>query len=240
MRTWMIVCVIGLIGCAESRQYFRPTEHVYGETVRGEREAIYNLVGPLGQFGEAKVWSRGAFREDGQTIVFTTIELHNTSGSPLLVDPQRIRLDPVRAGAELLHDFPPVERQVLSVAPGAFGSVRLRFVLPPDVPPGKVSSFGLRWEVKNGPQSYSQRTPFLEDRGGRAYAAYPPPTYGWNYGLYGYGGYGGFGYGYGGCWGDPLCRGPYGYGPGFGVGAGPINGGPISPPRPSRDVIRTR
>ena len=228
MQKWISLCaVVGLLGCAETRQYFRPTEHVYGETMRGEPEAIYNMTGPFGPFGEAKVWSRGAFREHGETVLYATIDLHNTSGVPLIIDPQRIRLDPVRAGNELIKDVGPVERQTLSVAPGAFGSVRLRFLLPPHVVPGQVSSFGLSWEVTNGPQKYSQRTPFLEERGGYAYAGYPPPPYGWGYGYYG-------------CsFADPWCR-PYGMGVGMGFGARPIYVSPPAPSRPPRDDIRVR
>ena len=233
MRTSMILCavfaVFGAVGCAENHQYFRPTEHVHGETANGDHEAIYELVGPFGPFGEAKVWSRGAFRASGQTLLFAAIELHNTSGVPIVVDPQRIRVDPVRVGASLLHDFAPVQTQALSVAPGAFGVVKLHFVLPEDIVPGQVSSFGLRWQVQNGPQSYAQRTPFREARSRYAYAAYPPP-----YGRFGYGVYGGY---YGSCaWGDPLCRGPYGYG----VGLSPAYVAPPPPPRPSREVIRVR
>lgn len=226
MRKWTILCaVFGLLGCAESRQYFRPTEHVYGETPRGEREAIYDLVGPLGPFGEAKVWSRGAFRDDGYTVLFATLDLHNTSGVPIVVDPQQVRLDPVRVGSDLLSGFAPTETQTASIAPGAFGSVRLRFVLPAHVAPGQISSFGLRWEVKNGPQSYKQRTPFLEDGGNRMYAGYPPPTMGF-----------GYGYGYGCNLADPWCRGPYG----FGAGVRPIYVSPPVPPRAPRETIRTR
>jgi len=229
VRTWIGLCaVFGLLGCAETRQYFRPTEHVYGETIRGEQEAIYNMVGPFGAFGEAKVWSRGAFREQGKTVLHATIDLHNTSGVPIIIDPQRIRLDPLRAGRELLKDVSPVERQTLSVAPGAFGSVRLRFELPGHIVPGQVSSFGLRWEVSNGPQKYAQRTPFLEERGGYGYAGYPPPAYGW-----------GYGYGYGCSWADPWCR-PYGYG-GMGIGVGrPVFSAPPAPSRPPRQDIRVR
>jgi hypothetical protein len=228
----MILCaVFGMLGCAESRQYFRPTEHVYGETARGDKEAIYDLVGRFGPFGEAKVWSRGAFRDGGSTVLYATIDLHNTSGVPIIVDPQRIRVDPVRVGDDLLHDFKPTQHQKLSVAPGEFGTIKLRFVLPARVVPGQVSSFGLRWEVSNGPQTYSQRTPFLETRGARYAGTYPPSAgYGYGYGYYGYG-----------CaWGDPLCRGPfYGYGH-YGVGFGPGYTGPSAPSRPARETIRVR
>jgi hypothetical protein len=232
----MIVCaVIGTLGCAESRQYFRPTEHVYGETARGDKEAIYELVGPFGPFGEAKVWSHGAFVDHGDTVLFATLDLHNTSGVPIIVDPQRIRVDPVRVGTRLLHGLRPSEQQKLSIAPGAFGTVKLRFVFPSHIVPGQVSSFGLRWEVQNGPQTYSQRTPFLETRGAAyGYSGYPPgyPAVGFGYGAYGYG--------FGCAWGDPLCRGPYGYGA-YGVGVSPsYTPGPAAPARPPRETIRVR
>jgi hypothetical protein len=236
---WIFLCAVvgavGVAGCAESRQYFRPTEHVYGETLRGDREAIYNLVGPRGPFGEAKVWSHGAFREEGATVLHATIDIHNTSGAEIVVDPQRIRLEPVRVGADLLHDFAPVERQALSIAPGAFGSVRLRFVLPASIHPAQVSSFGLHWQVDNGPQKYTQTTPFLEESG--------------HYGYYGYPAAYGVAYGYGCSWADPFCRpygfGSYGFGYGYGYGGGGygVRGGAVisaPPARPARTVIHRR
>jgi hypothetical protein len=222
VRHALILCaVVWATGCAESSQFFRPTEHVYGETPHGFDEAIYNMVGPFGPFGEAKVWSDGAFSEHGDSVVHATLELHNTSGVPLVVRPEQLRLDPVRVGSHLLHDFAPIEKQALSVAPGAFGTVELRFVLPPDIRPGEVSSFGLRWSVQNGPQSYSQRTPFTEQVRRFANGAYPP-TYG-------------FGYGYFCNPFDPFCRGPYGYGAG-GVVVAPGGAGGYAP----RQVIRSR
>lgn len=231
----VLVCALaGAAGCAESRQYFRPTEHVLGQTVRGESEAIYAMVGPQGPFGEAKVWSRGAFRENGNTVLYVTLDLHNTSGVPLLVDPQQVRVDPVRVGHELLHDFPPLEKQQLSVAPGAFGSVRLRFVLPPRVAPGQVSSFGLRWKVQNGTQSYAQTTPFLETGNELYRYGYPGPSYGFA---------AGYGYGYGCGFADPFCRpyGGYGYYGGYGSLRGPVYvAPPPAPSPPSRTVIRVR
>jgi len=217
---WLCMVVVMAVGCAENRQYFRPTEHVYGETLHGQEEAIYALVGPFGPFGEAKVWSPGAFRENGATLLHVKLDLHNTSGVPIVVYPDRIRVDPVRVGRELLHDLRPIETQALSIAPGAFGRVDLRFVLPPTVRPAQASAFGLRWQVQNGPQSYSQLTPFLEDVG-RFGPGYPP--------IYGYG------YGYMCSAYDPFCTRGYGYGVGPGV---IVEGSGIS--GRSRQVVRTR
>jgi len=237
VRTWISLCaLIGLMGCAESRQYFRPTEHVYGQTVRGEREAIYTMAGAFGQFGEAKVWSRGSFLEDGEAVVYVTIDLHNTSGVPIIIDPQDVRLDPLRAGNDLLRNVAPLERKRLSVAPGAFGSVQLSFAMPRDVVPGQISSFGLRWKVQNGPQQYTQRTPFIEERGSYYYSGHPA-MYGYGYGM-------GMGVGMYGCgWGNPWCAGPYGwYGRGYGVGVGGFASPPAAPMRSGGHVrdVRTR
>jgi hypothetical protein len=219
VRRWLMVCALVCAGgCAENRQYFRPTEHVFGQTAHGYDEAIYQLVGPFGPFGEAKVWSPGGFHEHDQNFLRVILDLHNTSGVPIELDPQRVRLDPVRAGSALLRNIAPDQKQVVAVAAGAFGQVVLRFVLPADIRPGKVTGFGLRWQVRNGPQAYSQLTPFIEDRGRYAYDY--PPTYGWGYGVY--------------CTPyDPFCnRGAYGWGV---TGARPIIVAP--PPEPPRATI---
>jgi hypothetical protein len=225
-------------GCAENRQYFRPTERVYGRTIQGHGEAIYELVGAFGPFGEAKVWSPGAFREEDSTVLHVNVDLHNTSGVPIEVDPQQLRADPVRVGSELLRDVPPLEKQRLTVAPGAFGRIKLRYLLPPQYRPGHLSGFGLRWQVKNGPQSYAQVTPFIEEGrygGGYGYGHYRGPGYGYGYGV---------GYGFCSPY-DPLCypRGYYGYGGvGYGIG-GPLYHSPSFNSRPDARppaVIRTR
>ena len=226
-----VVCAIVLVGgCAENRQYFRPTENVYGHTLQGHGEAIYELVGPFGPFGEGKVWSPGAFRENGATVLHVNLDLHNTSGVPVEIDPQQIRLDPVRAGSRLLRDIPPLERQRLSVAPGAFGRVHLSFALPPEFRPGHLASFGVRWQVKNGPQSYAQLTPFVEVQ--PRYGYYGAPVYGYGYGtfcsMY-----------------DPFCypRGYYGFGVGYGIGYGGYGGyggGVIISPGTGREGARPR
>jgi hypothetical protein len=225
VRGWIILCGIMVLcasGCVENRQYFRPTEHLFGETPRGESEAIYQLVGPIGPFGEAKVWSAGAFREQGRTVLHASLEVHNTSGVAIEIDAKEMHLDPVRAGKRLLREIPSLPSPVVGIAPGQSGHVELRFVLPGDIRPGHVSGFGLRWEVKNGPQAYTMLTRFAEDRS--RFASEYPPTYGYGYGVY--------------CTPfDPFCeRGAYGWGA---VGR-PIIGPPPAPEPGGREVIRVR
>ena len=221
--SWLLCTLLLGVGCAENSQYFRPTEHVHGQTMQGQPEAIYALVGSQGTFGEAKVWSPGAFHKDGATVLHVQMDLHNTSGTALVIKPEQIRLEPVRVGRDLLHDIAPVERQALSVAPGAFGRVSLSFTLPAGVRAGEISAFGLRWSVQNGPQSYAQLTPFLEDT--RSRGPYYRPVYGYGYSYF-CGPY------------DPFC-GPGFYGYSYGYYPGAVIVSP-SPARGNRQTVRVR
>jgi hypothetical protein len=159
-------------GCAYNRQYFRPTERVRGQTLQGYQEAFYDLVGPNGAFGEAKVWSVGAYRRGDDSVVEVTLELHNTSARPIEVSAKDLLLDPVRSAKGLLRELPPAETGVFRVEPEARAMLRVHFVLPKGVLPGHVRSFGFAWRVKNVDQSYAQATPFREEVGYYG----PPPS----------------------------------------------------------------
>lgn len=163
-----IVAVIALSGCAHDRQYFRPTERVRGQTVQGYHEAFYELVGSQGRFGEAKVWSTGAYRRGDDSVVEVGLDIHNTSGQPIEISAKSLLLDPVRTRDEPLRKIPAAETGVFKVAPESRASLRAHFLLPDGVRPGAVTSFGFHWRVANGPQSYAQVTPFREE------AAYYP------------------------------------------------------------------
>jgi hypothetical protein len=198
-----LISVLLLGGCAASRQYFQPTERVRGVTIQGYRESIYPLMGPHGHFGEAKLWSRGAYRgPGGLTVVHVSIEIHNTSGAHIELAATDVRLDPVRTDDGVLTDVAPAETSRFAVAPGTIVEERFHFVLPAGTTPGEVSAFRVRWRVTNAGQTYSQHTPFVE-----------------HYWRYGYGPRYGYGYHYFCDPFDPFCFGPgYGYyGPTYGV-----------------------
>jgi hypothetical protein len=217
-RLLPVISALALAGCAASRVYFQPTEHVRGTTDQGFREAIYPLVGPHGPFGEAKVWSRGAYRGPGnRTVIHLGIEIHNTSAAPIVLDARDVRLDPVRTDDGALPNLAPAEQEILSVPPAAIAQARFHFVLPASTSPGDVYAFRARWRVTSSGQTYSQYTPFIERYGHYAYA----PGY-----------YGGYYYYYCDPF-DPWCFGPgpyyYPYG-GF-HGAVIIHGGGYRGPR---------
>lgn len=167
-----LALIVATSGCAYSRQYFRPTERVRGQTVQGYQEAFYDLVGPRGAFGEAKVWSPGAYRRGDDSVVEVTLELHNTSAEELAVAAQDLRLDPVRGSHGVLRNLAPAETGVFRVPPEARASVQVHFLLPDGIMPGHVHSFGFAWRVTNAEQTYTQATPFREE-----VAYYAPPGY---------------------------------------------------------------
>jgi hypothetical protein len=150
-------------GCAYNRQYFRPTERVRGQTMQGYGESFYELIGPSGRFGEAKVWSAGAYRKGDDSVVEVTLELHNTSGKSVDVSAKDLRLDPVRGPKGELRNVPAAETGTFTLGPEARSSLKVHFVLPPEWSPAHVTSFGFVWKVKNAGQSYAQSTPFREE-----------------------------------------------------------------------------
>lgn len=170
MRLFMCgVLLVLASGCAHNRQYFRPTERVRGQTVHGYHEAFYDLVGPRGPFGEAKVWTIGAYRSGDDSVLEVSLELHNTSAQPISVAASDVRLDPVRVGRSVLRDLRPQETGTFQVKPEGRGEMKLHFLLPKGITPGHVTSFALLWRAQNVDQSYAQKTPFREEN-----AYYPP------------------------------------------------------------------
>lgn len=200
MRLLLLITALVFGGCAASRQYFLPTEQVHGATLQGYPESIYTLTGAQGHFGEAKVWSRGAYRgEGGTTVVHVSIEINNTSAAPAQLSGADVRLDPVRTSdGALLSDVQPADGKLYTIPPATIREIRLHFVLPKDISPGEVAGFRVRWNVSTAAgQVYSQLTPFIEE----------PP----HYAYYGYGYPGPYYYHYVCDPFDPLCFYPGGY-----------------------------
>ena len=189
-----------LAGCGAARQYFEPTERVTGQTENGYSQALYPLAGPHGPFGEATLWSRGAYRADnsgsapalrggasfdGRTVVQIGFSLHNTSDAPIELRGAELRIGTMRTDDALLSELVAADPSVLSVPPQAIGEAQFHFVLPAGVAPREVRAFRLRWAVYAKQTAYRQRTVFLEVH---AREAYPPPYAAgypcWPYGPY--------------------------------------------------------
>jgi hypothetical protein len=196
MRSGLLICVLLLGACAANREYFEPTERVHGQTLHGYRESMYELVGAQGRFGEAKLWSRGAYRHDDRTVVQIGMELHNTSAAPFELRAKDVWLEPVRVSDGVVQSVAPAEQNDFVFAPEAIGSANFHFVMPPGISPSEVIAFRLRWSVYSGAHVYSQNTPFRRDSRSDGY-----------YGAYAYGP------GYGWCSAfDPFCYSPAPYG----------------------------
>jgi hypothetical protein len=222
MKRFALILALMWAGCAAPRQYFRPTERHHGQTVQGYAEAMYALIGPQGQFGEAKLWSRGSYWDrEGQTVIHLAVEVHNTGAQPLTLPAAELRLESVETELGVLNDVPPRGARDREIPPGTIRETGVEFVLPARVAPGDVRSFVVRWNVRGATQAYGQRTPFVvENRS--AYQDYPP------YYTYRHG----YAYPYYVCDGlDPFCpyrSGYYAYGPPY----GPPHRAVITPPSP--------
>jgi hypothetical protein len=178
-RRLLIATLLLFAGCATNRAYFEPTENARGRTMHGYREAMYQLSGPNGAFGEAKVWSRGAYLHDDRTVIQVGFELHNTSGIPFELRAADVILDPVRTDTAGITNIPPAENSDIVYASGAIGETAFHFVLPPGISPGNVRGFRVRWTVRSAQFAYTQNTPFMRERTYYGYGYYPYPYYGW-------------------------------------------------------------
>lgn len=197
MRPSVWIAVLALCGCAASRQYFEPSERVQGQTVQGYKVAIYALTGPAGVFGEAKVWSHGAYKTgDGSSVVHVGLEIHNTGKTPIELRPSELRLDVMDDERGPLRGLAPEDGGARVFAPGTIGDASFLFELPGGLAPSDLVALRLHWQVHAGEQHYAQRTPFIEEHepqpyAGAYYSGYPC----WPYGPY-----------------DCMYMRPYGYG----------------------------
>ena len=185
MKASAWITVLVLCGCAASRQYFEPSERVQGQTVQGYKVAIYALTGATGVFGEAKVWSHGAYETgDGQSVVHVGFEIHNTGKTPIELRANELRLDVMHEDNGPLLGLATAEDGARVFAPGTIGDASFLFELPHGLGPGDVVALRLHWRAHAGDQVYAQRTPFIEEQEREPYATpyngYPC----WPYGPY--------------------------------------------------------
>jgi hypothetical protein len=222
MKRVLLVALFALplAACAASHQYFEPAERISGQTLKGDKLAIYPLSVAGGALGEAKLWSSGAYEaEGGGAFVHVGIELHNTSAVPLELRAGETKLDVLSDPDGPFKGLRPASDAKSVVAPGAIGEINFQFVLPVGVSPGDVTALRFYWQVHAGDQTYAQRTPFVEE--------VDPTYYGASAGYYGYG-----------CWPygpyDCLYAYPYGY-----PYAGPVLA-PRYVPLENRTAVRPR
>ncbi len=159
---------LALAGCA-GPEYFRPSESATAVSPQGFAAAQYAVLIGGNALGDAKVWSSGAYREKsadgGRTVVRVGFSLENNGHEPMWLDIRGIELDSATADGRVLAPVRPIRVSGSpDVAPGGDGEVHATFELPPDVKPGKIDSFRVRWTVRAPDGEYAQRTPFLEQK----------------------------------------------------------------------------
>jgi len=207
-------------GCG-TPQAFMPAARVAELSPGNPQLAADYVMEDKGQrLGDAKVWSKGVFRDSGEgkttTIAHVGFVIQNTTNAPLRFDEKRLMLEDVQLNDETIYEIPPATIDgELVIPPAQTRSVDVAFDLPYRVWPGDVLVYRVRWTIDHG-APYTGRTAFVRNgfRSGRypahAYLGYPydggfyPYGYPYGYGPYGYGLYIGIG-AYPGFWGsDPF------------------------------------
>jgi hypothetical protein len=179
MRLTTSALAVLLAACtsATTRETVRPTENVVTEE-QGELAAAYQLGSDVEQFGEAKVWSMGAYeaKVGGQerTVIRVGFEIDNTSNEAISFNPTNTKIATLKVDGGEISDLPVAKTQGrYLIHPRSTGRIDAYFVLPEGVQPQNVDSFTLFWSVAAGGAAYSEFTPFEEDTDYGYYADRP-------------------------------------------------------------------
>lgn len=151
------------LGCVTQPERFRPGERVNATSPDGFLAAQYDLEDERGFVGEVKVWSDGAERQDGVTVVHVAFEIENFSADELRFDEDALRLDSATLDRGVLRGVPPALIEgARTIAPRSAATVGAIFVLPEEVQPQQVDAFRVHWRV-SGAATLAQITPFFEE-----------------------------------------------------------------------------
>lgn len=151
------------LGCATQPELFRPGERTNATSPEGFLAADYPIEDETGRVGEVKVWSDGAERRDGVTVIHVAFEIENYSDEPLTFEDGALQLDSATLDDGILRGLAPaVIEGARTIAPGSAANVGALFVLPDDVRPQDVDAFRVHWRV-GGAAQLAQITPFFEE-----------------------------------------------------------------------------
>jgi hypothetical protein len=167
----------------DSHATFAPLERAEGRTLEGYAEAIYDLQAVSGRFGEAKIWSRGAYiaENTGETLVHVGFDLENSGATPITLDPASVRLESVQIDDEVLRDIPvSVPTNIITIGPDSAGRAELVFSLPTGFSPADIRAFRVAWTVRANGEVFSEFTPFART----APATYYVPVHAYYYPYY--------------------------------------------------------
>lgn len=151
------------LGCATQPEMFRPGERTTATSPAGITAAAYEIRDERGITGEVKLWSDGAEKRDGATVIHVAFEIENLSDEPMRFMTDELRLESATLAERALPVVEPVAFEGSRIiAPGSAGTVGVLFALPSDVKPSDVEAFRVFWSV-TGATDYAQITPFYED-----------------------------------------------------------------------------
>lgn len=164
MRYSMLLLVpLVALGCATQPEIFRPGERTNATSPEGFLAAEYPLRDESGQIGEVTVWSDGAERRDGATVIHVAFDIENLSSAPLRFEQDELGLDSATFDDAVLRGLEPAFVQgETTIAPGTSSTVSALFILPASIRPQEVDAFRVHWRV-SGAADYAQITPFYED-----------------------------------------------------------------------------
>lgn len=160
-----VACItLVLAGCAGT-QHFDAVERATGLSPQGYGAAEYDIWGPMGNAGQARVWAVGAYEAtvggSEMTVVEVVLDLENNGPEPMVLS--ELRLDRVDVGRARIEDLAPMRVDGDgTVPPGGEQRVRAYFAIPLRVDPEDIGDFRVRWAVRQGERTYAQRTPFLQ------------------------------------------------------------------------------
>ncbi len=160
----VVAIALSLSACAGT-QRFDAAERATGLSPQGYGASEYDLWGPRGNAGQARVWATGAYEAvvDGRemTVIEVVLELENNGTEPMVVS--ELRLDSADADGVRITDLAPVRVEGPGVVvPGDEERVRVFFAIPERYDPDDIEDFRLRWSLRQGERTYAQRTPFLQ------------------------------------------------------------------------------
>jgi hypothetical protein len=188
---WCALVLLSLAGCAMP-QVIVPVAPVTRTGPDGVHVAAQYVVERSGQpLGEMQVWSRGAYQVEvqgkEQTLVQISLALHNTSTTPLQLDPAQLFLDDIALGGGTLYRVPPARVDGNGpIAPSQTRTIQAYFRLPDDVRPDDVIEYRVAWQVQvqEPAGSYGNRTAFRNASYRWPYTYYD--EYSWGYYPWGY------------------------------------------------------
>ncbi len=150
------------VGCAGQKTAFKPASSE--TTGPGESWAYYELKKGETEYGQAKVWTQGAYRpkRDGQEpVIQIGLRIRNDSDQELTLDVDRTSLEFQTTGDKLVvvEDLRVEGRTTFP--PNSVQYAKLFFTIPEGTKRDEINSFELIWYVQSEDDFIANSTTFV-------------------------------------------------------------------------------